>query len=205
MHITYHYTHIYIHTYIQFVLYSCKFLASRALCRSEPFCSAMLSRVRTSLRPCRGLRPASQTEALVEEVTGLKPTRANFRRILKILGDKRAELILETFSMVLHSSSVLEQRDYTVGISACGRSNMWEHSCWLLHMMPKARVAANAFTYNAAIGACHNGGQWQHAMILFEDMQLAKVRPNVILYSAAISACAKGARWQQGLELFEAM
>lgn len=44
----------------------------------------------------------------------------------------------------------LDARDYTIGISSCARSKIWQNACWLFAAMPSAAVQRNVFTYSAA-------------------------------------------------------
>eukprot|EP00435_Cladocopium_sp_Y103_P014355 s43_g3.t1 len=148
----------------------------------------------------------SETEALLQQLD-FKPTRTTFHHTLRTLAQKgRAQLILQAFAAQMQSRNFgLTERDYTVGITACGRSKLWQDACWLLHTMREAKLTADLFTYNATIAACEKGGQWQQAMILFGAMKAAKVDPDVVIYSSSISACEKGGQWQQALCLFEEM
>eukprot|EP00438_Fugacium_kawagutii_P027269 Skav214362 [mRNA] locus=scaffold86:566965:572600:+ [translate_table: standard] len=149
----------------------------------------------------------ASTEVLLQKNAGLKLTRENFQNILKALGSgKRSGLITEAFATLLRNSNfVLSERDYTVGIAACGRSKLWQHACWLLDTMPKAKVGANIFTYNAVLSACQKGSQWQKALNFFETMRRVKVKEDVMSHTAIIGACDKGSRWQQALRLFDEM
>ena len=148
----------------------------------------------------------SETEALFQKLN-FNPTRITFHHILRTLAQTgRAKLILQAFAVQMQNRNFgLTERDYTVGITACGRSKLWQDACWLLNAMRETKVTADLFTYNAAIAACEKGGQWQQAMILFGAMKAAKVNPDVVIYSSSISACGKGGQWQQALCLFEEM
>ena len=100
----------------------------------------------------------------------------------------------------------LRERDYTLGISLCGKGSLWQDACILLDGMAKSKVSPTVFSYSAAISACEKGDQWQWALtFLYEGMPKAKVSPNVFSYNAAVSACEKGGQWQHALALFEDM
>ena len=106
---------------------------------------------------------------------------------------KQTRWILQTFKLArLEQNLKLSQRDYTVGISLCGKAKLWQDACQLIEQMTETRVSPNVFSCSAAISACEKGGQWEQALVLFQAMPKAKISPNVISYSAAISACEKG-------------
>ena len=85
-------------------------------------------------------------EFVLEELTGLRPDRANFQKLLKKLGQKEPELIIQ----VLNSASKRwnlepDERDYTTGISVCGRQKLWQHACWLLESLSRAQLPLDVF------------------------------------------------------------
>lgn len=59
----------------------------------------------------------------IQQLTGLKPNRANFQNILGRLAEKgRPDLIIEAFGeQIRNQSFALDHRDFTAGISTCGR------------------------------------------------------------------------------------
>lgn len=75
---------------------------------------------------------------VIQQLTGLKPNRADFQNTLRRLAEKRRpDLIVEAFGEQIRDQSfALDHRDFTAGISTCGRSKLWQHACWLLHKMP---------------------------------------------------------------------
>ena len=139
--------------------------------------------------------------AVLEKLTGLTFHRSSFATILRSLAEKRPELILATFELAKDSRFQLREADFTIGISACGRSKLWQHACVLLDAMHGPSV----IPYSAAISACEKNGQWQQALGLFEAMHRSRVTPDAISYSASISACEKAGRWEEALNLFGKM
>eukprot|EP00435_Cladocopium_sp_Y103_P069868 s198_g34.t1 len=136
---------------------------------------------------------------------GISLAKENFQQTLKKLAGQ-PDLILEAFEIAEKSSSIKpKERDYIIGIAACGRSRHWQQACELLSKMYETQVHATVIAYNATISACARGGQWQQALNLLEVMPSAKVIRSAISYSAAISACEKGGQWQHALNLFDAM
>ena len=83
-------------------------------------------------------------------------------------------------------------REYTVGISLCGRNSFWQEALLFFESMPRVRLSPNVISYSAAISAYEQGGQWQEALVLLEVMSKATICSNVISYNAAISACLRG-------------
>ena len=158
-------------------------------------------------------RPDGRTSKdvpLIEEITGLIsqwPTRGNFHNIVQRLVEKRRqEFIVETFAVILRNGRFRpNERDFTSGISACGRAKLWQQACWLFDTMLENKAVADSVSYNATISAFEKGGQWQKALGLFEAMPKSRVSVDVVSYSATISACEKVGKWQQALDLFEAM
>lgn len=110
----------------------------------------------------RWLRKALEVDG-TEELLGLKLTRTTFHGTLKKLQD-RPDLIVKTFGLLMNRNFRLDQRDFTLGISACRRSKLWQDACWLLDVMPEANVVPNDFSYNATISAC---GDWSKPGSLF--------------------------------------
>ena len=156
------------------------------------------------------VKTGSKTELGLKSLkhhTGAKSARTNFRHVLKTLAEKgQPELIIAAFAAQIQKENLaVNEADFAIGISTCGRSKLWQHACWLLHQMPEAMANANVFTYNAAISACEKGGQWKQALNLFNSMPEAQVIQDVISYNASISACEKGGAWKKALDLFEAM
>lgn len=119
---------------------------------------------------------------------------------------KQVESILEAFELAPNKHNwIPSDRDYTVGISCCGKVTKWQHACLLLDKMAIERVSPNIFSYSAAISACEKGGEWQHALALLKTMPEESISPSVISYNAAISACEKGGEWQYAMLVFESM
>lgn len=115
-------------------------------------------------------------------------------------------LIPQAFQNALNKENLrLGDRDFTKGISSCGRAALWQDSCALLEMMEQAKVKHTVFSFSATISACEKGGQWCHALTLLLAMPHSQVDPNVISYNAAISACEKAGQWHVALVLFEEM
>ena len=57
----------------------------------------------------------------------------NFQGILKrLVLKKHPERMLQAFHMARNKSLKLGEGDYTTGISACGRSKLWQDACWIL-------------------------------------------------------------------------
>ena len=128
-------------------------------------------------------------------------------------GDPRSQQLFE-LRQTRHRGDVarlLEQlqprdvKEYSMGISAYGRSRDWRSALSLLEEMRAAGVAPNVISFNAAISACGKGGRWERALSLLEEMRAAGVAPDVISFNAAISACEKGGRWERALSLLEEM
>eukprot|EP00434_Breviolum_minutum_P037012 symbB.v1.2.032804.t1/scaffold3834.1/size49527/1 len=119
-----------------------------------------------------------------------------------------AEKIFELFE-ALQGSNALDSHNYTLGISSCGRSKLWQHACWLFaHSMPQSMIQPSVFSYNATMSACRKALAWQQALHLFGEMSSkhqVKLQRHVISYNVAMSSCADGAQWQFALELFWGM
>eukprot|EP00435_Cladocopium_sp_Y103_P035490 s813_g9.t1 len=121
----------------------------------------------------------------------------------RTLAEKWPGLIPETFQ--LDGSFRPSVREYTAGITWCGRAKLWEEAWMLMDEMTRTQVRADTVSYNAIISACGKGSQWQQALELLEGMPVANVRSDVISYNAAISACEKAGQWELALTLFEEM
>ena len=130
----------------------------------------------------------------------------NFQGILKrLVLKKHPERMLQAFHMARNKSLKLGEGDYTTGISACGRSKLWQDACWIFASMLDTEVKQTVISYSAAISACEKSFQWQKASILFQEMSDAKIRRDTISYNATLSAYEKGGQWTRALSLFEDM
>ena len=94
----------------------------------------------------------------------------------------------------LKEAMILNIKEYTVGISSCGRSRDWIHGLALIDKMQRAGVTRDVISFSAAISACEKGSQCEQALALLGEMQEEGVTRNVISFSAAISACEKGSQ-----------
>ena len=79
-------------------------------------------------------RKSSNSELLIQNLGRLNLTRENFQETLKMLAEKgQPKLIIEAFAVAMQNKIfALNERDFTVGISTCGRSKLWQDACWLL-------------------------------------------------------------------------
>eukprot|EP00438_Fugacium_kawagutii_P002127 Skav218477 [mRNA] locus=scaffold538:1132075:1132350:+ [translate_table: standard] len=91
----------------------------------------MLRGIRTRWWSGASQRKKSLESDYIEQLVGLKFTRANFRKIIKALAERRRpEVILDVFSVAFRSRGFnLNERDFTVGILAFGRSSLWQKAC----------------------------------------------------------------------------
>ena len=88
-------------------------------------------------------------------------------------------------------------KEYTMCISALGRSRQWERALSLLDEMRERGVTPDVISFSAAISACEKAGKWERVLSLLDEMRERGVAPNVISFSAAISACEKGGKWER--------
>ena len=145
-----------------------------------------------------------------------KPPAATFRRQRqhRPTNSSRTEFY-NTGVKRLRSSSEVERllkvyaprnvKEYSMGISAYGRSGDWRRAMSLLDEMLSAGVTPDVITFSAAISACDKGGRWELALALLKQMRAANVPPNVYSYNAAISALASARQWERALELLNEM
>jgi pentatricopeptide repeat protein len=96
-------------------------------------------------------------------------------------------------------------KEFSMGISAYGRSRDWKRAIGLLDEMKSAGVDPDVFSYSAAIAACEKAGRWEEALALLDAMRAAGVPPNEVSFNSAISACAKGGAWERALRLVDEM
>ena len=96
-------------------------------------------------------------------------------------------------------------KEFTVCISAYGRTRDWRSAVSLLGEMRRVGVEPNLFSYSAAISACAKDAQWERALSLLEEMPQRGIEPDVICFSAAITACEKGRQWERAVALLEEM
>ena len=69
-------------------------------------------------------------QVILQRLTGLKTTKPTFQNVLKTLAErKRSDLILEAFALLRNRGFAINERDFTVGILACGRSKLWQDAC----------------------------------------------------------------------------
>ena len=150
---------------------------------------------------------ATETNVGIVLLPELRKSREKLQQVLKVFKEqKKGKLAFATLEAARQDGRIkLNASNYTVGISACSRSQLLEQALKLFEDMPKAKVDPNVISYSATISACEKRGQWQQALRLFEAMPKAKVDPDVVSYSATISACEKGGQCQQALKLFEDM
>ena len=63
------------------------------------------------------------------------------QKALKSLGQEDSVTLFNTLEMLQRNEAiVLDERHFTVGVSSCGRSELWQHACWLFEAMPKANI-----------------------------------------------------------------
>ena len=119
----------------------------------------------------------------------VRTNRGWLERRLKEL-DRPEDLVI--LYRLLGRSMTLVADDYAMGISSCGKKQMWRSALDLFQHMVIADVRASAYTYNISISSCHSGMQWQQALKLFAAMCARKLLPDVIRYNTVISSCQKG-------------
>ena len=98
------------------------------------------------------------SESQVQEVLlpAVKRSRESLQPILKYFASEGAAVAIFTSLNILQRDYArdggikLDVRDYTIGISACARSKLWQQACWLFAAMPSAGVQANVFSYSVA-------------------------------------------------------
>eukprot|EP00435_Cladocopium_sp_Y103_P031288 s2932_g7.t3 len=137
----------------------------------------------------------------LQRVTGLPLNRSNFQKILRIL-TQSPELISEAFEA---QNLKLREGDFTIGISALGRLQLWQNACQLFNRMPHLHVNRGVISCSAAISACERSAQWREAVNFFQAMPDMEIKRDVICYNSIISAYEKGGQWTQALSLFEEM
>ena len=71
-------------------------------------------------------------------------------------------------------------KEYSMGITAYGRSCDWRKALELFEGMLSSGVQPDAITFTAAISACAKGGAWELALSLLEDMRVLGVQPTVV-------------------------
>ena len=149
------------------------------------------------------LRTCTQSVCQLESPTGLSLSRKNFQQILRLAEKQgRPDLISEAFKL---ANIRLVEGDFTVGISACGRLQLWEEACQLFNRMPHLQVSRSAISYSATISACAKSSRWQDGLNFFESMGRMKIKQDVISYNSTITALEKGGEWRHALGLLKQM
>ena len=123
---------------------------SRTLCRCQPnMGTAPNMLVRLGKEPSEG----QLREVLLPAI---KESPESLQSILKYFASEAATGAIFTSLDILqqecaHDGNIkLDARDYTIGISSCARSKLWQHACWLFAAMPRAQVQPNIFSYSVA-------------------------------------------------------
>lgn len=121
-------------------------------------------RPRSTCSPCRsshndgasvllklGTQP-SQSQVRKVLLPAIQNSREKLQPILKHFASEAAAMTIFKSLEVLQEDGqfALDARDYTIGISSCARSKIWQNACWLFAAMPSAAVQRNVFTYSAA-------------------------------------------------------
>ena len=97
-------------------------------------------------------------------------------------------------------------KEFSMAISAFGRSKDWQRALGLLDEMRDAGVAPTEFSWSAAINACGKNGEWQRAIGLLDEMRSStSVAPDSFCFSAAISACGNAGQMSEASRIFESM
>ena len=100
------------------------------------------------------------------------------QKALKSLAEEDSLILFNTLEMLQRNEAlVLDERHFTVGVSSCGRSELWQHACWLFEAMPKANILPDIISFTAAVSACEKAGEWQHALSYVEAMKAASIQP----------------------------
>ena len=95
------------------------------------------------------------------------------QKALKSLGQEDSVTLFNTLEMLQRNEAiVLDERHFTVGVSSCGRSELWQHACWLFEAMPKANIQPDVISFTAAVSACEKAGEWQHALSYIAAIKL---------------------------------
>ena len=76
----------------------------------------------------------------------------------------------------------LRERDYTLGISLCGKGSLWQDACILLDGMAKSNSQSNMFLATVLLSApVRKADQWQWAIdiVYMRGCLKRKISPNV--------------------------
>ena len=107
--------------------------------------------------------------------------------------------------MSMKEKRLLKQPLFSMGISACGRCQLWQEAVSLFRMMVDVDLFPDLISYSSLISSLEKGGQWKQAVHAFTSMLQVGIQVDVIIFSALMSACATSGQWSWALHFFHFM
>lgn len=125
---------------------------------------------------------------------------------LKALAKRQPQhLVMALEGMTMEEKRLLKQPLFSMGISACGRCQLWQEAVVLFRMMVDVDLFPDLISYSSLISSLEKGGQWKQAVHAFTSMLQVGIQVDVIIFSALMSACATSGQWSWALHFFHFM